>query len=101
MFTTEGAAASVASHCEENGIEYTTSKAKEVAKGLRITQSKYSRLMVMRNTPAAYNKDTFQMYIQLQRSLFTAIKPIIIHTMTCDRRGTYSEMLKLDVMKAY
>ena len=100
MFTTEGGD-SVTSHCIDNGREYTISKAKEVARGLRTTQSRYSRLMAMRDTPAAPNKDPLQMYIQLQRSLFTATKPIIIHAINCDSKGTYSEMLKLDIMKAY
>ena len=65
-------------------MKFTTTKAKEIARGLRRTQSKYSQLMSMRDTPPAFNKDPLQMYIQLQRSLFAATKPMILHSMNCD-----------------
>ena len=57
--------------------------------------------MAMRNSPAAHNKDPLQMYIQMQRSLFSATKPIIIQSMNCDSNGVYTPALKLDIMKAY
>ena len=100
VFPTEGGA-SVITHCSNNAVEYTQTRANEVAAGLANAQSKFSILTAVRSAAAAPDKNVLQAYIKFQRSLFTAIKSIIIYARDCDPTGTYSDALKLDIMKAY
>ena len=100
VFPTEGGA-SVIKHCSDNSVVYTQAIAKEVARGIANTRSKHYLLMAVRSAAESSDKNVLQAYIKFQRSLFTAIKPIIIYAMNCDTTETYSEALKLDISKAY